>query len=95
MGLWIGGEGWGPWRNHHWTYSPYREGNDSPNLPPPRVEATAVRGSVYNSSDGHRYRTWLVDPPIKGDPKQTLVDFREKLDITAGNPNSLEITPGQ
>lgn len=95
MGLWIGGEGWGPFRNHHWTYTPYREGHDNPNLPPPRVAATAVRGPVYNSTDGHKYRTWIVDPPIKGDPKQELVDWREKLDVTGGNPNAIEPSPGQ
>ena len=96
MGKWIGGEGWGPFRNHHWTYSPYFEqDHDNVCLPPPRVAATAVRGPMYNSTDGHKYRTWIVDPPIKGDPKQTLVDWREKLDITGADPAAIEVTKGQ
>lgn len=96
MPLWVGGEGWGPFRNHHWTFSPYREGSDNSSLPPPRVAATAIRGPVYYCPvDGHTYRTWIVDPPIKGDPKQTIVDWREKLDITKGDPMSKELTQGQ
>lgn len=95
MGLWTGGGGWGPFRQHHWTYTPYSIGTDNPNLPPPRVASTAVRGAVYNSTDGHRYRTWLVDPPLSGDPKQTIVDWREKLDLTNGDPNSFDVTEGQ
>jgi hypothetical protein len=50
---------------------------------------------MYNSTDGHKYRTWIVDPPIKGDPKQTLVDWREKLDVTGADPAAIEVTKGQ
>jgi hypothetical protein len=95
MGKWTGGGGWGPFRQYMWTYTPYLEGHDNVNLPPPAVAATATRGPVYHSTDGHTYRTWIVDAPVKGYPKQTLVDWREKLDITNGDPTTTNLTPGQ
>ena len=91
MALWVIGEGWGPFLMRHWTHFPDRPGNDDVNLPPPSVAATARRGPPMHDQ-GHVYRTWdiqgLTAAPTD---RQLILDKREALDITHGDPNA--ITP--
>lgn len=47
----------------HWTYSPYLEGNEDPNKPPPGVEFK--EGDPYNSTNGKKYKTYLVKMEVK------------------------------
>lgn len=94
MGKWVINEGWGPFKIRHWTFFPQRQGTDNPNLPPPSVASRAVRGPIYQSTDGHSYRTWIV-PGYKEGVTNQLVDWREKLDVTHGDPNAITVTPGQ
>ena len=93
MGLWkqIPYRRWWPFGAGIWQYSPFFEGNDNPNLPPPSLQQGSKRGPVYHSSDGHTYRTWI----FPDNPYRQYVDFREKLDVTDGDPNSFEVTRGQ
>lgn len=96
MGKWVGGGwSWFPGAGNHWTYSPYKEGSDNPNLPPPSVVHLSLRGAAYRcNQDGHIYRTWNVPAP-RGTAIQTIVDWREKLDVTGGDPSSIEVSKGQ
>ncbi len=89
MGLWVINEGWWPFRIQQWTYFPSRPGTDNVSLPPPAVASTAVRGPVYHCPvDGHTYRTWIVQG-YKPGVTNTLVDWREALDVTGGDPNKV------
>lgn len=91
MGLWVQAKPpfWWPFGAGEWGYWPGQPGNDNPNLPPPAVK-NAVRGPAYPSADGHTYRTWIFPPSF-----YQHVDYREKLDVTKGDPASFELTPGQ
>ena len=92
MGAWIKSNPpwWWPFGAGEWEYRPAAIGDENPNLPPPSITATATRGPVYNSSDGHNYRTWMFPGSF-----YQHVDWREKLDLTGGDPNAIEPTKGQ
>lgn len=90
--LWVIGEGWGPFLMRHWTHFPDRPGNDDVNLPPPSVAATARRGLPQHEG-GHIYRTWDIQGMAPTDPRQTILDKREQLDVTHGDPNQLIPNP--
>jgi len=91
MGAWVRARPpwWWPFGAGEWGFWPWRQGDDNPNLPPPGV-LNAVRGKPYNSNDGHTYRTWVFPPSF-----YEHVDYREKLDVTHGDPKSTELTEGQ
>lgn len=60
----------------HLTYSPWLQGNEDPNLPPPGSKM--VRGKPYEAPNGMRFNTWLVDFLPDGAEQaveQTIVDW--------------------
>lgn len=45
------------------TYSPWKQGTDDPNKPPPGMEHKA--GEPHAAEDGHHYATWLVKVEVR------------------------------